>query len=440
MKPPRISIVTASFNQGRYIRETIESVLAQGYPELEHIVVDGMSSDDTPAILAACRHLKVIREPDRGQADAINKGFRIATGEILGFLNSDDTLLPGALDRVAAEIDPTRGRHVVMGRCPFVDEKGCFLGVEHPSAFESHTRVLQVWKGHCIPQPAVFFSREAWERSGPMDVAEPLVPDYDLFCRMSRSYRFHVVDQAFATYRLHEGSKTRSVDDQRRLLEAVRVSRRYWGPWHRPGRWRLEGSWLACRVDRRGRAVRWLQSAREAWHQRRVVGSMSLALAGALSGPDVFLDTLLMPALRSASGGLQGRVRPLRLWRASDRPETMGWRDFRGLHADGWAGPELVTTLNAGSDDRELVLKGTGHSRCPARLDVSVDGVPRAGQRLSRRAAFELRIPMEELAPGPHEIRVTSSSWYVPHDFVHNRDFRPLAFQVTRLAFGPGGH
>ena len=92
---PRISVVTCSYNQGAFLARTLESVLGQAYPNLEHIVVDGMSSDGTPQVLERYPHLRVIREPDRGQSDAINKGFRLATGEIFCFLNSDDTLEPG---------------------------------------------------------------------------------------------------------------------------------------------------------------------------------------------------------------------------------------------------------------------------------------------------------------------------------------------------------
>lgn len=437
MKPPRISIVTTSYNQARYIRETIESVLAQSYRDVEHIVVDGMSSDLTPLILETYPHLKVIREPDRGQADAINKGFRIATGDVFAFLNSDDTLLPGALERVAAEIDPARGRHVVMGRCRFVDECGRFSGVEHPSDFESHARVLEIWKGHSIPQPAVFFTREAWERSGPMDESEHLVLDYDLFCRMSRFYQFHFVDQVFATYRLHDLSKTQGVDDSRRLEEALRVSRKYWGPWHQPRRWRLEASFFAYRLDRRRRAVRWLARAREAWRHGRALGSVVPAIAGTVAGPDVFLDTVFMPALRSAFGGRRGRIRPLRLWRTGDRPETAAWRKFHEIHADGWAGPEIATTVDARPGDCELVLAGTVNWRSSTRLEVFVDGHLYGGRWVKRRSNFEIRIPAENLAAGPHEVRVTSSSWFVPDDFTHSGDFRPLAFQVLKLAFEP---
>ena len=436
MKMPRISIVTASFNQARFIRETIESVLSQGYPDVEHIVVDGMSTDQTPLILQAYPHLKVLREPDRGQADAINKGFRLATGDVFTFLNSDDTLLPGALACVAAEIDPADGRHVVMGRCRFVNENGQFLGVEHPSMFVGHTDVLRIWTGHSIPQPAVFFSREAWERCGPMDPGERLVLDYDLFCRMSRSYHFHSIDQVLATYRLHADSKTSGVDNEKRLKESLRVSRKYWGSFFHPRRWRLEASYLAFRAGRRGRAVRWLRRAQDEWHRRRFLTAAALSCAGVAIGPDVFIDVALVPGLRDFFGKATGRVRPFQFRAQRDRPETSAWREFRDLHGDGWAGPELITKVEARPGHKELVLMGAANWRATSRIDVYVDGRLCGGQTTKRKASFEIRIPIH-VSVGLHEVRITSSSWFVPDDFLHNGDFRPLAFQVGMLAFEP---
>src|SRR5262249_38985917 len=141
----------------------VESVRSQGYPNLEHIVVDNASSDETPEVLARYPHLRVVREKDRGQADAVNKGFRLATGDVLAFLNCDDTYLPGALHRVAQEIDSRNGRHVVVGRCVYVDEHDTPTGLEHPSGVVGQRRVLEVWKVHCVPQPATFWTREAWQ-------------------------------------------------------------------------------------------------------------------------------------------------------------------------------------------------------------------------------------------------------------------------------------
>jgi glycosyltransferase involved in cell wall biosynthesis len=223
-----VSIVTCSSIR-RFIGRTIESVLTQEYPNLEHIVVDGMSCDETQEILSRYPHLRVIREPDSGQADAINKGFRCATGDIFCFLNSDDTFEPGALHRVAREIDPAAGRHIGWVAAGS-STRTIVLSVEHPSGFESHRRVLQIWKGHAIPQPATFWTREVWNRCGPLNEHEQLVLDYDLFCRFSREYAFHTFDQVVANYLLHAESKTQGVTDAQRLLDAVRVSQRYWGP------------------------------------------------------------------------------------------------------------------------------------------------------------------------------------------------------------------
>ena len=97
-----------------------------------------------------------------------------------------------------------------MGRCRFIDESGSFIGVEHPSAFENHRRVLEIWRGHNLPQPAIFWTREVWERCGPLDETAYWL-DYDLFCRFSRDYVFHFIDQVLANYRLHAESKTVSV-------------------------------------------------------------------------------------------------------------------------------------------------------------------------------------------------------------------------------------
>src|SRR5262245_29810490 len=296
-QPPRISLVTCSYNQGTFIGRTIESVLAQNYPNLEHLVVDGMSTDDTPHILARYPHLRVFRAPDRGQADAINKGYRLATGDILAFLNSDDLLYPGTLQRVAREIDPARGRHVVMGRCRYIDENDRETGLEHPSVFAGHRRVLEVWKGHAIPQPAVFWSRAVWQRCGPLDERERLVLDYDLFCRFSKHFPFHVVDQVFAGYRLHAQSKTCSSGGREVLEESIRISRKYWGSRLRRPYWQLLGSYLRFCLDRRKRAIDLLRQAQEAWRQRRRVGAVGRVLAGLALAPDVLAFVALLPEL-----------------------------------------------------------------------------------------------------------------------------------------------
>lgn len=432
---PRISVITSSYNQGPFIARTIESVLAQDHPDVEHIVVDGMSTDETPAILARYPHLQVIREPDTGQADAINKGFRRATGSILCFLNSDDTFEPGALTRVAREIDPAAGRHIVMGRCRFIDEHDRFIGVEHPSAFVSHAHVLAIWKGHSIPQPAVFWTREVWERCGPLNDREQLMLDYDLFCRFSHDFEFHCIDQLLANYRLHASSKTQGVDDVQRLQDAIRVSRRYWGPWWTAQGLFLRASYLKFRMDRRGHGYEWLQAGRSRWRAAQYPAALGCILLGGAVAPDVALNAAAAPLARRFGGIARRLVRLGRRARPSraPHPQTVAWRNFTGLHSDGWSGPHASLEFTI-VEPRNQVLRIEGYvpPEMPGAtmLTLRIEGRAPLHERAS---SFKVSLPVEHLAPGSHVLDIEADRWFAPHDLWGNRDYRPLAFRVTRF-------
>ena len=438
---PRITIVTPSYNQGKYIAETIESVLAQDYPNLEYIIVDGGSTDETLEVLARYRDLPfitVISEPDQGHADAVNKGFRRATGEIIGFLNSDDTLLPGALRRVANEIDPARGRHVVMGRCKFIDEEGRDLGIEHPSAFESHRRVLEIWKGHTIPQPATFWTREAWEKVGGMRIGVRY-DDYDLFCRMSRYYRFYPIDQVLATYRLHPTSITQSWSPQERLEESIAISRQYWGPKYLPKYWLLAWSLWRYRFHRPQRGFRLLQEAGVAWRQGQRLTAAGKATVGALLAPEVFFWKSLYPRLGRYGKTLIHRLsRSLGLQRVP--PQTQALLPRTERWPDGWVGPTWRHSLTpeeasasvlriAASTDPFLVREGL-------RLKVAVNKKPVTTVSV-QQTQFFFEIPLD-VVPEPREILVRANRFFVPHWFYHNGDYRPLSWRIVVMESGTG--
>ena len=164
---PRISIAVPSFNQGRYIRETLESLVSQGYPNLEVIIQDGGSTDGAIEVGKEFvdRYPGTFRlhvQKDTGQANAVNMAFARSTGEILGYLNTDDTLYPGCLHRVAREIDPARGRYIVFGRSLFTGSGSPYVGREHPSEYRGHFEMLAVWKRgyNTIPQPSTFWHRK----------------------------------------------------------------------------------------------------------------------------------------------------------------------------------------------------------------------------------------------------------------------------------------
>ena len=307
---PKISIVTPSFNQGDYIEETIKSVLQQNYPNLEHIVVDGGSTDHTRQILAKYPHLKIICEPDRGQADAVNKGLRAAKGDIIGWLNSDDTYYPGVLDSVAQTIDPQRGIFIAMGRCAYIDEAGRPTGREHPSKFLSHRRVVEIWKDYTIPQPALFFHKAVYEQCGGLDEGLYFALDYDLFLRYTKAFAIHTVDRVWATYRIHTESKTTEISQGELLEKSLTVSRRYWGDPTALSYWQyLASYWLyggrlgVASLKEVGRAVDCYQGGKIvpfAWH---------FLLSLLLYAPTT-LRHLILPSLQARLSARKLRSRP----------------------------------------------------------------------------------------------------------------------------------
>jgi len=223
----KISVITPSFNQGKFIEENIQSVLAENYPNFEHIIVDGDSTDGTIDILRSYPHLKWFSEPDRGQAHALNKGFRMAGGEVIGWLNSDDTYFPGTFELVVSALDRSQGRWVVMGDVQKVDESNRVLRILQNKPKKFH-QLLRFWDPdlRAFHQPGVFFFKEILDDVGLLDESLHLALDYDLWLRVIQKYEFHRVGGVFARYRFHEGSKSNRGWDAF-MPEWERVSKKY---------------------------------------------------------------------------------------------------------------------------------------------------------------------------------------------------------------------
>jgi glycosyltransferase involved in cell wall biosynthesis len=205
---PTFSLVTPSLNQGRFLRETLESALGQGYPALELHVQDGGSTDGTLAVLDEYRgRVTWASEPDGGQADAINRGLARAGGEVLGYLNSDDLLLPGALEAVGAAFAADPRLRLVYGRAVYVDESGKRLG---PCLTQPWSRA-RLADTCFVAQPAAFFRRSLWEAVGPFDVSLHHTMDYDFWLRAAEKLRDDEVlylDRELAACRMHGDAKT----------------------------------------------------------------------------------------------------------------------------------------------------------------------------------------------------------------------------------------
>lgn len=214
MTLPRISIVTPSFNQARYLEATIRSVLDQGYPNLEYIIVDGGSTDGSVDIIQkyAQRLAWWVSEKDKGQTDALNKGFARATGDILAWINSDDTYNPGALHEAAEAMRAHPKAGLVYAEANYIDENGAVTGL-FPAA-QTDLRRLRQGYVH-IPQQAAFFRADLWRQVAPLDDTFYFAMDYDLWVRLARRAPIvYVPGRVWANFRIHGQAKTSAADDR----------------------------------------------------------------------------------------------------------------------------------------------------------------------------------------------------------------------------------
>lgn len=226
--PPGISIVTPTYQQARYLERAVRSVAAQGYPALEYVVQDGGSTDDSPAILQRLSGLLTswASEKDDGQADAINRGFRRTTGEIMAWLNSDDMFLPGALNYVARHFVDHPEVDVVYGDRALIDENDMEIGVwmlpEHEDA------VLTV--ADYVPQETLFWRRSIWEAAGArLDPSFHFALDWDLLLRF-RDVGAEIVHvpRLLGAFRVHDQQKTTGLQSLG-VEECARLRRRVHG-------------------------------------------------------------------------------------------------------------------------------------------------------------------------------------------------------------------
>lgn len=209
---PRITLVTPSYNQGRYIEKTIASVLAQGYPDLEYFVVDGGSKDNTVDILK--RHTADIdwwvSEPDRGQSHAINKGLDKSSGTLLGWLNSDDYLTPGALFKLAEAYLQDTSVGAVYGQGHLVDEHDKVIYTPELQQV-THDSLFDWCFGADFMQPSCLFTRQAWEDSGAIEETLNFTLDVEYWMRLSQKYRFRMIPDVLSVSLSHPDAKTTSM-------------------------------------------------------------------------------------------------------------------------------------------------------------------------------------------------------------------------------------
>lgn len=219
---PKISIITPSYNQGQYIDETIVSIIGQGYGNLEYIVIDGGSTDNTLEVLKKHeQHISYwVSEKDKGQSDAINKGLKKATGDIVAWLNSDDIYAPGVLDAVAAAFSANPDVGIIYGNVEsFYPDGKRELWVNNFDPADFFSRVS-------IHQPGVFWRRNLHDTFGYIDESFYYLMDYDFWARIFFNTPSLRVDKVFAHFRVHDSAKTGNnpiglYDDYRRVISRI---------------------------------------------------------------------------------------------------------------------------------------------------------------------------------------------------------------------------
>ena len=211
---PLVSIITPSYNQGKFIRETIESVLSQDYDNIEYIIVDGVSTDNSLDIIQEYEgKLTYISEKDNGQSDAINKGFKMAHGEIVAWLNSDDVYEPHCISRAVEEFKKNTKLGLVYGDGYILDEHSNKIKVfEYTQEFD-YWKLVNFWD--YIMQPATFFRKEMLQKIGYLDVSLHYCMDWDLWIKLAAVSEVKYVPELFACSREYGDTKTRTGGDKR---------------------------------------------------------------------------------------------------------------------------------------------------------------------------------------------------------------------------------
>jgi glycosyltransferase involved in cell wall biosynthesis len=389
---PLVTVVTPSYNQGRFIRATIESVLAQDYPNIEYIVVDGLSNDETAAVCGEyADRLTFISEKDRGQSHAINKGFRMARGEIVAWLNSDDIFLPGAIDRVVEAFlsEPELG--AVYGEGYQIDIDG-----KVKQRF-SVTEPFNLWKlvylSDYILQQTVFFRRDAFDEVGLLDESLHYGMDWEILMRLGKRFMLRYLPFYMGSIREYGEAKT-STGGARRFRELVKIMRHH-------GRSAFPPGFIVYGLET---------------YQR-------------------ILNERIEAVLRGPFEPLGRRVRAgLGYW--CNRIVHRAIRESQGLYADGWAAPRLRYMLPPGNG-RFLELKLSLPAGMLPRQTVAVEV---NGRRLARRTfepgeyTLPVRLP-EALWHRTLEMTLEATHHYRPAPAGGAQDRRKLCYIVRGIGY-----
>jgi Glycosyl transferase family 2 len=391
VESPIVSVVTPSYNQGPFIRATIESVLSQDYPHLEYIITDGGSTDETAAIAREYgSRLEFISEPDRGQSHAINKGFVRAKGDVLAWLNSDDLLLPGAVSTAVRALQGNPDAGLVYGDGYIIDRAG---NVACPFP---HTREPDLWRlvhlSDYILQQSVFIRREVLDDVGYVDEALRYALDWDLLIRIGLKYRLAHIPDCLGCIREYPETKSSSGGAER-VQELHAVLRKHTGLVLPPGS-------IVYGLDTYAGIV-----CREL--QRCTPG---------LARP---LGSVLEKAVRFVAGNIVSRT----------------LLHSQGLYSDGWAGKTLLYMLRSGC--RSVRIEGfvpetVGQLR-GQELQVMCNGTPLGKYSVQTgKFGIEIEIPAD-LNDQALLLQIVARRSFVTTPLLWKADRRRIAYKLASI-------
>lgn len=221
MQHPKITIITPSYNQGKYLEETIRSVLDQNYPHLEYLIFDGGSTDNSLEIIRKYETRLTFwkSEKDKGQSDAINKGLRIATGDIIGWLNSDDLLVPGSLFKIAEAFQQS-STHIIFSPINMIDADSRINSTSDRKIMDFKS---MLFGSQVVNQEGIFWRRIVHERVGYIDISLNFAMDYDFFLRCCMQFKPTHVPQILASHRKHSAQKTNTTDAYFKEMTELRL-------------------------------------------------------------------------------------------------------------------------------------------------------------------------------------------------------------------------
>lgn len=264
---PSLSVITPSYNQGPFIGRTINSVLSQGVGPMEYVVCDGGSGDETVAILRSYgNRLRFVSEPDRGQAHAVNKGIAMTGGDVICWLNSDDTYTPGALQQVQDHFARNPGCQVLYGEANFIDKHDTVVG-RYDVAPWDYEKLFDICY---LCQPAVFFRREMVTRFGPLDESLQYCMDYELWLRFGSAVAFTHSPEILAQSRIYSDTKTYGARVKVHREIARMFARQYGAT---PNRWVIAFTYYWLKESRWGRHA----AAPKGWPWRQLFYWLAVA-------------------------------------------------------------------------------------------------------------------------------------------------------------------